>query len=115
MVRASTRSASDRRQLLAKSPTSTRKSSSPASKKASGDEKPPSAADLADASLDGEIEDTVPIFDTCDDVRKKIRDHLAKPGVTQAGLSRDSSELVHLETIDTRGWAELEARLSGPF
>ncbi|KAF2766131.1 hypothetical protein EJ03DRAFT_278706, partial [Teratosphaeria nubilosa] len=37
---------------------------------------------------------TVPIFDTCDDIRKKITEHLKHPSVTKAGLSREFSELL---------------------
>ncbi|GKZ35148.1 hypothetical protein AbraIFM66950_005700 [Aspergillus brasiliensis] len=48
----------------------------------------PSAAavDLSNIHLDGEEDGNVPIFDTCDVVRRKIRAHLRKPGVTQAGF-----------------------------
>jgi hypothetical protein len=62
-------------------------------------ERPPSAADLATVELEGEFSDEVPIFDTCDDVRKKLRNHLSKPGVTKAGFARDLSELVRCEKV----------------
>ncbi|KAK5174561.1 uncharacterized protein LTR77_001642 [Saxophila tyrrhenica] len=65
-------------------------------------EKPPSAADLADITVEGEGDDSVPIFDTCDDVRKKIRDHLGKPGVKQTTFARDLSELVRSEQVQAR-------------
>jgi hypothetical protein len=48
------------------------------------DNKAPSAADLAHIYIDGEEDEEVEIYDTCDDVRKKIRDHMKHPGVTQA-------------------------------
>lgn len=45
--------------------------------------------DISDIKVDGEETDTVPIFDTCDEIRRKIRAHLEKPGVTQAQFCRD--------------------------
>ncbi|RDW59764.1 hypothetical protein BP6252_12851 [Coleophoma cylindrospora] len=51
--------------------------------------KPAEEVDLASIHLDGEEEDAVPVFETCDEVRKKIRAHLKKPGVTQAGFARE--------------------------
>jgi hypothetical protein len=47
----------------------------------------PSAA-WRTVKLEGEDEDAVPIFDTCDEVRRKINAHLRKPGVTQAAFLR---------------------------
>ncbi|RBQ70138.1 hypothetical protein FVER14953_00588 [Fusarium verticillioides] len=38
--------------------------------------------------LPGEADGTVPIYDTCDDIRKKIRPMLAKEGMTQAAFIR---------------------------
>ncbi|RDW65473.1 hypothetical protein BP5796_10165 [Coleophoma crateriformis] len=51
--------------------------------------KPAEEVDLSSIHLDGEEEDAVPVFETCDEVRKKIRAHLKKPGVTQSGFARD--------------------------
>ncbi|KAI1767916.1 hypothetical protein GGR53DRAFT_518157 [Hypoxylon sp. FL1150] len=39
--------------------------------------------------LAGEEEDEVLVYDTCDDVRRKINAHLKTPGVTQAKFCRD--------------------------
>lgn len=75
------------------------KKKSPSAKADGSAPKRPSAADLADISLEGEIDDTVPIYDTCDDLRKKLRVHLAQPGVTQAGFARELSELVRTEKV----------------
>ncbi|KXX73484.1 hypothetical protein MMYC01_209130 [Madurella mycetomatis] len=47
------------------------------------------AVDLSDIELDGEEDDEVPVYDTCDEIRRKITAHLKKPGVTQAQLCRD--------------------------
>ncbi|MCJ1306789.1 hypothetical protein MMC25_000432 [Agyrium rufum] len=38
--------------------------------------------------LDGEYRGRVPVYDTCDDVRRKISLHLRNPDVTQAGFLR---------------------------
>lgn len=38
--------------------------------------------------LPGEADGTVPIYDTCDEIRKKIRPMLAKEGMTQAAFIR---------------------------
>jgi hypothetical protein len=44
--------------------------------------------DTSDIHLDKEEQDAVPVFDTCDDVRKKIKAHMRNDGVTQASLLR---------------------------
>lgn len=59
----------------------------------------PSAAELVNLELEGEDNDTVPIFATCDDIRKQMHEHLARPGVTQAGFGRDLSELIRNEHV----------------
>ncbi|KPM40618.1 hypothetical protein AK830_g5970 [Neonectria ditissima] len=53
------------------------------------------AADLLDVAgveLPRESSNSVPVFDTCDEVRKKIRALLAKDGVTQAAFVREISK-----------------------
>ena len=52
--------------------------------------------------LPGEEEEAVPIFDTCDDVHRKINDHLKLPGTTQAGFSRELSELIPYDKVQPR-------------
>jgi len=47
------------------------------------------AADISDIVLPGEDQDAVPVYDSCDEVRRKINAHLKKPGVTQAQFCRD--------------------------
>ena len=47
------------------------------------------AVDISDVMLPGQEKDAVPIFDSCDEVRRKIDLHLGKPGVTQAQFCRD--------------------------
>ncbi|KAF2211736.1 hypothetical protein CERZMDRAFT_42545 [Cercospora zeae-maydis SCOH1-5] len=45
--------------------------------------------DITAIHLRGEETGSVPIYDTCDEIRKKINAHLVKPGVTQASFCRD--------------------------
>jgi hypothetical protein len=69
----------------------------PAAKKA----KPTPAAaakanDLLDVSgvtLPGEEKGTVPVYDTCEEIRKKVRALLARDGVTQAAFLREISKM----------------------
>ena len=42
--------------------------------------------DVSDIHLDGESEVDVPVYDTCDEARKKINAYLREPDVTQAGF-----------------------------
>lgn len=44
---------------------------------------------INDAKLDGENEDDVKVYETCDEVRKKINAHMKKEDVTQAQFLRD--------------------------
>ncbi|KZM19981.1 uncharacterized protein EKO05_0003359 [Ascochyta rabiei] len=46
------------------------------------------APNVAAIELEGEEDDEVEIYDTCDDIRRKINAHLKKPGVTQAAFLR---------------------------
>lgn len=48
-----------------------------------------SAADLGSMHLAGEETDSVPVYDTCDEIRRKITAHLKAAGVTQAQFCRD--------------------------
>jgi hypothetical protein len=45
--------------------------------------------DVSHIHLDGEAEVNVPVYESCDEVRKKIRAYLRDPGVTQAGFLRE--------------------------
>lgn len=53
------------------------------------------ATDISDISLPGEDNGRVEVYDTCDEIRKKINAHLVKPGVTQAGFCRDLMAQIH--------------------
>ncbi|KAG8166077.1 hypothetical protein KVR01_004629 [Diaporthe batatas] len=52
-------------------------------------------ADLGSIHLDGEETDSVPVFETCDVVRRKITAHLKTPGLTQAQFCRDLHAQLH--------------------
>lgn len=45
--------------------------------------------DITTVTLPGEETDSVKVYDTCDEIRRKINVHLKNPGVTQAAFLRD--------------------------
>ncbi len=45
--------------------------------------------DVENYKLSGEETISVPVYDSCDEIRKKIRAHLALPSVSQAGFLRE--------------------------
>jgi hypothetical protein len=47
------------------------------------------ATDVSGIQLEGEEDNEVPVYDTCDETRKKIRAYLARPDITQAGFCRE--------------------------
>ncbi len=47
-----------------------------------------SLLDVSRVELPGEMHDSVPVFETCDMVRSKIRTFLRRPGMTQAAFLR---------------------------
>lgn len=52
--------------------------------------------DISDIHLEGEETDSVPVYDTCDEIRRKINVHLKRPGVTQAQFGRDVLAQLHV-------------------
>ena len=48
--------------------------------------------DVSEIHLDGEDEESVPIFETCEDIRKKINAHLRTASTTNAGFVRQIAE-----------------------
>ncbi|KAJ4350804.1 hypothetical protein N0V95_004417 [Ascochyta clinopodiicola] len=50
---------------------------------------PAAAPNIANIELEGEEDDEVEVYDTCDEIRRKINAHLKKPGMTQAAFLRD--------------------------
>lgn len=65
--------------------------------------KDPQGPDLSTIHLEGEDEDKVPIFDSCDEIRRKIAAHLRKPGVTQAQFLRDIAEGIKTQQVRIQG------------
>ncbi|KUJ20829.1 uncharacterized protein LY89DRAFT_579498, partial [Mollisia scopiformis] len=45
--------------------------------------------DVSGIHLEGETDQSVPVYDSCDEIRRKIRAYLPTPGVTQAGFLRE--------------------------
>ncbi|PWY96278.1 hypothetical protein BO94DRAFT_529673 [Aspergillus sclerotioniger CBS 115572] len=78
-------------------PASTMTSAVP-TKKTKKNPAPASGFDLSAIHLDGDEDMKVPIFETCDVVRKKMKAHLRKPGVTQAGFLRDMAKAAFPQT-----------------
>ena len=60
----------------------------PAKKKVKKDEES-RKLDVSGVELEGADDDSVPIYDTCDDIRRKIAAYLREPNVTQAGFLRE--------------------------
>ncbi|KAI1121743.1 hypothetical protein F5Y10DRAFT_255642 [Nemania abortiva] len=54
-----------------------------------------SLPDISDIRLPGEEVDGVEVYDTCDEVRRKINAHLKTPGLTQAQFCRDLYAQLH--------------------
>lgn len=50
---------------------------------------------VSDIHLEGEENDAVPVYETCDMIRHKIDQHLKEPGVTQASFCRDLHSQYH--------------------
>ena len=47
---------------------------------------------MSGVELEGEDNESVPVYDTCDEIRRKIAAHLREPDVTQAGFLRELAE-----------------------
>ncbi|KAK5720432.1 hypothetical protein LTR17_014989 [Elasticomyces elasticus] len=69
------------------------------------------ASELSSIHLDGEEEEQVEIYDTCDDVRKKINDHLKN--TTRAAFGRELAELLPNDTVTSHQLARFLA-FKGP-
>lgn len=54
--------------------------------------------DISKVHLDGEEERKVEVYDTCDEIRRKINAHLVKSGITQAQFCRDIAAQLHDES-----------------
>lgn len=53
--------------------------------------------DFLQTELPGEPTDSVPVYDTCDDVRRKVAAWLREPKVTQAQFCRDLHAQMHTD------------------
>ncbi|KAK5129512.1 hypothetical protein LTR08_003203 [Meristemomyces frigidus] len=53
--------------------------------------------DISDIHLPNQDSDSVPVYDSCDEVRRKIAAHLRKPEVTQAQFCRDLYAQMHTD------------------
>jgi hypothetical protein len=58
--------------------------------------------DLSNIHLDGEDEDEVPVYDTCDEIRRKISAHLRKEGIVVAAFLRDLNAQYHTAKAPTK-------------
>jgi len=67
--------------------------------------------DISNIMLPGESNDAVEVYDTCDEIRRKISAHLRKPGVTQAAFLRDLVAQFHTDKAP----AQLQSRQLNTF
>lgn len=58
--------------------------------------------DISEIFLPGEQDDTVQIYDTCDEIRKKIAAYMRKDGITQASLLRELQAQFHTSRAPSR-------------
>ncbi|KAI1390507.1 uncharacterized protein F4822DRAFT_426355 [Hypoxylon trugodes] len=58
-----------------------------------------SLPDISNIHLDGEETDSVSVYDSCDEIRRKVNAHLKLPNVTQAQFCRDLYAQLHATTI----------------
>lgn len=59
--------------------------------------------DVSDITLPGEDKLSVPVYDTCDELRKKLRPFLAKDGMTNAAFAREISKTSTSDEINVTG------------
>jgi hypothetical protein len=70
-----------------------------------------STHDISNITLPGEEMDAVQVYDTCDEIRRKIAAHLRKDGVTQAAFLRDLVAQFHTN----KGPSQLQSRQLSSF
>lgn len=71
--------------------------------------------DVLDIQLEGEENDSVRIYDTCDDIRQKIAVYLQEPNITQAGFLREIGKLFsENRTIQSKQLKDFQAK-KGPL
>ena len=54
---------------------------------------------LAGVELDGEEDEAVPVYDTCDEIRRKVAAYLRERGVTQAAFLNELANIVPDPTV----------------
>ncbi|KAF2434165.1 hypothetical protein EJ08DRAFT_627671 [Tothia fuscella] len=52
----------------------------------------------ASVQLEGELSDNVPVYDTCDEIRRKINKYLSQPSITQASFLRTLMSQYHTQS-----------------
>jgi hypothetical protein len=57
---------------------------------------------VLDITLDGELSDRVPVYDTCDTVRRKMNAHLRRPDITTTAFLRHLSGQFHATPTKVR-------------
>lgn len=71
--------------------------------------------DVSDIQLEGEENDSVHIYDTCDDVRRKIAAYLREPNITQAGFLREIGKMFsENKTIQSKQLKDFQVK-KGPL
>ncbi|EMC99484.1 hypothetical protein BAUCODRAFT_29835 [Baudoinia panamericana UAMH 10762] len=74
---------------------------------------PVTASELADIYLDHEENETVPIYDSCNDVRKKVKAYVKKSGTSQAAFCRELSEMMPESHVQARQMTNF-MKIKGP-
>lgn len=75
-------------------------SGGPVAKKSKTSAASDATVDVSRVHLPGEETDSVPVFETADEIRKKISAHLETPGLTQAQFCRDLYAQLHATTCE---------------
>ncbi|KAI5778840.1 hypothetical protein EDC01DRAFT_600876, partial [Geopyxis carbonaria] len=63
---------------------------------------PATSTELESVELEGEQQDAVEVYDSCDEIRRKIAAHLRTPGVTQAAFLKDLAAMLHTAPPGTK-------------
>ena len=84
-----------KRKIVASKPTAASKSATDNETASTSNNAPTLAALMSTIELPGELNDSVRIYDSCDEIRRKINAHLRKSNVTQAAFLRDLEAQFH--------------------
>ncbi|EME45498.1 hypothetical protein DOTSEDRAFT_23514 [Dothistroma septosporum NZE10] len=83
------------------------------SAKAKGKDSVTKASDLKDIHLEDDDSDPVPIWATCDDVRREINAYLKKSGTSKAAFAREMNDLLPTSNFTSRN-LDAFLRVNGP-